>query len=87
MIEPVAFGFNQQTAVNNYFQQADSLKKSDIQKFALSEFTDMVEILRANGINVLVVKDTLQPHTPDSIFPNNWISFHEGGQAVLYPMF
>jgi len=87
MIEPVAFGFNQQTAVNNYFQQADSLKFSDIQQLALSEFTEMVEILRANGINVLVVKDTLQPHTPDSIFPNNWISFHEGGQAVLYPMF
>jgi hypothetical protein len=47
----------------------------------------MVGLLIANGINVLVVKDTVEPHTPDSIFPNNWVSFHEGGQVVLYPMF
>jgi hypothetical protein len=87
MIEPVAFGFNDQTAVNNYFQQKNFETDADIQQLALAEFRDMVEKLRANGINVLVVKDTVQPHTPDSIFPNNWISFHEGGQVVLYPMF
>lgn len=87
MVEPVAFGFNEQTAVNNYFQQNDFKSKSDIQQLAIVEFREMVEILRANGVNVLVVKDTEQPHTPDSIFPNNWISFHEGGQVVLYPMF
>ena len=87
MIEPVAFGFNDQTAVNNYFQQKDFHPEADIQQLALAEFNTMVETLRANGINVLVVKDTEQPHTPDSIFPNNWISFHEGGQAILYPMF
>ena len=87
MVEPVAFGFNQQTAVNNYFQQRLNKQNNDIQQLALSEFTNMVKLLRANGINVLVVKDTEQPHTPDSIFPNNWISFHEGGQVVLYPMF
>jgi hypothetical protein len=87
MIEPVNFGFNEQTAVNNFFQQKDVIPESDIQELAHSEFLHMVEILRANGINVIVVKDTEQPHTPDSIFPNNWISFHEGGQAVLYPMF
>lgn len=87
MIEPVAFGFNDQTAVNNYFQQKDFVAETDIQQLALSEFKEMVAILRANRVNVLVVKDTEQPHTPDSIFPNNWISFHEGGQVVLYPMF
>jgi len=87
MVEPVAFGFNEQTAVNNYFQQNDFQLKSEIQKLAIEEFREMVEILRANGVNVLVVKDTEHPHTPDSIFPNNWISFHEGGQVVLYPMF
>ncbi|MBP6663438.1 MAG: amidinotransferase [Paludibacter sp.] len=87
MIEPVAFGFNHQTAVNNYFQQKEVGAENDIQDRAYAEFTSMVAKLRANGVNVLVVKDTEQPHTPDSIFPNNWISFHEGGQVVLYPMF
>lgn len=87
MIEPVAFGFNPQTAVNNYFQQKSEYTDAQIQANALSEFQGMVEILRSKGVNVLVVKDTLEPQTPDSIFPNNWISFHIGGQAVLYPMF
>lgn len=87
MIEPVAFGFNDQTAVNNYFQQKGNDSEADIQLQALEEFKEMVSLLRAKGVNVLVVKDTITPHTPDSIFPNNWISFHEGGQAVLYPMF
>src|ERR1035437_892498 len=87
MIEPVAFGFNPQTAVNNYFQQSDFVAEADVQQLALAEFKGMVEKLRVNGINVIVVKDTEQPHTPDSIFPNNWISFHECGQVVLYPMF
>jgi hypothetical protein len=87
MIEPVSFGFNAETAVNNFFQQRVEGEVNDIQQLALDEFNFMVETLRAKDINVLVVKDTEQPHTPDSIFPNNWISFHEGGQAVLYPMF
>ena len=86
MIEPVAFGYNNQTAVNNYFQQKD-IVVGDIQQLALDEFNRMVNQLRAKGILVLVVKDTPEPHKPDSVFPNNWISFHEGGQVVLYPMF
>ncbi|MEI6556560.1 MAG: arginine deiminase-related protein [Paludibacter sp.] len=87
MIEPVLFGFNAETAVNNYFQQKKVDETADLQKLALEEFRNMVELLRAKGIDVIVVKDTKQPHTPDSIFPNNWISFHDGGQVVLYPMF
>jgi hypothetical protein len=87
MIEPVDFRFNDQTAVNNYFQQKVNVLDVDIQRFALEEFNNMVEILRAKNVNVLVVKDTFEPHTPDSIFPNNWVSFHEGGQMVMYPMF
>jgi len=87
MIEPVAFAFNDQTAVNNYFQQKSTDTESDIQLQALAEFNGAVDLLRAKGVNVLVVKDTPEPHTPDSIFPNNWVSFHEGGQAVLYPMY
>ena len=87
MIEPIAFGFNAQTATNNYFQQNDNSAEEEIQKKALQEFSAMVEKLRAKKIDVIVVKDTLQPHTPDSIFPNNWVSFHENGSVVLYPMF
>ena len=87
MIEPIAFGFNDQTAANNYFQQKGNASDADIQHHALAEFNRMVNQLRAKGIEVLVVKDTPEPHTPDSIFPNNWISFHEGGQVILYPMF
>lgn len=87
MLEPVAFGFNDQTAVNNYFQQRSKATASEIQKQALDEFNGMVGLLREKGVNILVVKDTLEPPTPDSVFPNNWVSFHEGGQVVLYPMF
>lgn len=85
MIEPIAFGYNAETAKNNYFQVEQ--KGSDIQDKALEEFNSFVEKLRAKGVNVITVKDTLDPHTPDSIFPNNWVSFHNDGKVVLYPMF
>ncbi len=87
MIEPVAFGFNEQTAVNNYFQQKENSNGLDIQCRALAEFNGMVEILRSKKINVIVVQDTIEPFTPDSIFPNNWISFHQDGRVAIYPMF
>lgn len=87
MIEPVAFGFNEQTSVNNYFQFPEDKNTTEIQQKALSEFNAMVKKLRENGIYVIVEKDTLYPHTPDSIFPNNWISFHLKNRAVLYPIY
>jgi hypothetical protein len=87
MIEPVAFGFNDQTAVNNHFQQKDNVPQEDVQTLALAEFNGMVAQLQAKGIEVIVVKDTLKPATPDSIFPNNWISFHADGRVALYPMY
>jgi hypothetical protein len=87
MIEPVAFGFNEQTAENNYFQQKETMPEAIIQEQALREFNRMADALRSKGIRLIIVKDTQVPHTPDSIFPNNWISFHEGGQVVLYPMY
>ncbi len=85
MVEPIAFGYNSQTAQNNYFQVEQ--KEADIQEKALQEFNNFVEKLRAKGIQVITVKDTLEPHSPDSIFPNNWVSFHEDGTVALYPMF
>lgn len=85
MIKPVNFGFNEETASNNAFQFKDS--NNDVQTRALNEFNNYVKKLEENGINVLVVEDTPKPYTPDSIFPNNWISFHEDGRLCLYPMF
>jgi hypothetical protein len=88
MIRPVAFRMNEQTAVNNYYQKVlDGLLPATVNAKAQAEFDAYVEKLRAAGINVIVIDDTLEPDTPDSIFPNNWISFHENGDIALYPMF
>lgn len=88
MIRPVAFRMNEQTAVNNYYQKVlDGLSKETVNAKAQQEFDTFVQKLRMVGINVIVVDDILSPDTPDSIFPNNWISFHENGDVVLYPMF
>lgn len=78
------FAFNEQTAGNNVFQNRS--EQQDIQKEALKEFDQLVKILRGNDVNVMVVNDTLSPRTPDSIFPNNWVSFHDDGSVFLYPM-
>ncbi len=88
MIRPVNFAFNEQTADSNAFQdtKAQSLTNSITQAEALQEFDAMVSQLRAAGVNVMVYDDTIEPHTPDSIFPNNWISFHHSGKVCLYPM-
>ena len=80
MIRPVQFAFNAQTAVNNAFQ---STKDTNAQELALKEFDNFVSLLRKKGVDVTVVNDTVAPHTPDSIFPNNWISFHDDGSFVL----
>lgn len=85
MIRPVDFKFNEQTAGNNKFQVAST--ESDVQTQALKEFDGFVNLLKENGVDVTVVDDTLQPETPDSIFPNNWVSFHDDGSVFLYPMF
>ncbi len=88
MIRPVAFRMNEQTAVNNYYQKVlDGLSKETVNAKAQAEFDALVQKLQLVGINVIVVDDTLNPDTPDSIFPNNWISFHESGDVILYPMF
>lgn len=87
MIRPVQFRMNEQTAVNNYFMEDIDLHVNTINLRAQQEFDTFVAILRAKGIEVIVIEDTLDPDTPDSIFPNNWISFHSNGTVVIYPMF
>src|SRR5882672_4623586 len=85
MIRPVNFTFNAQTAVNNAFQSAAS--DDSTQGKALAEFEGFIKVLRDNDVDVTVVDDTPEPYTPDSIFPNNWISFHQEGIVCLYPMY
>ena len=88
MIRPVAFRMNEQTTVNNYYQKVlDGLLPATVNAKAQQEFDAFVEKLTAIGVDVTVVDDSLDPDTPDSIFPNNWISFHENGDVALYPMF
>lgn len=88
MIRPVNFGFNDQTAANNAFQSTDEVKDANaLKQIAMEEFDNMVQTLRTNGIDVLVVNDTDSPFKPDAVFPNNWISFHENGTLITYPMF
>ncbi len=85
MIRPVSFGFNEQTAESNAFQNRDADQQA-VQDRALAEFDRFVKTLQHNGVNVTVINDTPQPHTPDSIFPNNWVSFHADGTVFMYPM-
>ena len=88
MIRPVQFRMNEQTSVNNYYQKVpENILSEVVNKMAVKEFDGMVRKLKKVGIQVIVVKDTKEFDTPDSIFPNNWISFHSNGTIGLYPMF
>ncbi|MFL5763066.1 MAG: citrulline utilization hydrolase CtlX [Bacteroidia bacterium] len=86
MIRPIRFGHNEQTAGSNSFQKKEEGESyAAIQENALSEFDNMTSLLIRTGIDVMIFEDTAEPHTPDSVFPNNWISFH-GNELVLYSM-
>lgn len=87
MIRPVQFRMNEQTAVNNFYQKNSDTLPETVNAKATQEFDSMVEKLRNANIQVIVVQDTKEFDTPDSIFPNNWISFHKNGTIGLYPMF
>ncbi|MBC7884637.1 MAG: amidinotransferase [Saprospiraceae bacterium] len=88
MIRPANFGFNDQTALNNSFQSKDNdVDSHSLKELARQEFDQMVSILRSKGVNVMVIEDTENPVKPDAVFPNNWISFHENGTLITYPMF
>lgn len=88
MIRPVAFRMNEQTTANNYYQkELSGLLPATVNAKAQQEFDALVEKLQSVGVLVIVIDDTLETDTPDSIFPNNWITFHENGDVVFYPMF
>jgi hypothetical protein len=85
MIRPVNFAFNEETAGNNAFQV--KTRGTEVHSKAVAEFDAFVDMLQKNGVEVTVVEDTPQPRTPDSLFPNNWVSFHDDGTLFLYPMY
>mgnify|MGYP001438496101 CR=1 FL=1 len=88
MVRPKAFGFNKETSSTNFYQtKQTSYTEEEISKKAMDEFDAFVFLLKKNGLNVLLVDDLLNGGTPDSIFPNNWVSFHLCGKCFLYPMF
>lgn len=88
MVRPANFGFNDQTAANNAFQSHEKIESAkSLIEIAKMEFDNMVNILRSNGIHVIVIDDSENPVKPDAVFPNNWISFHENGTLITYPMF
>ena len=88
MIRPEHFGFNEETAANNSFQTNDqSLSPKQIEEKAKEEFDAFVNELKRHNVHVIVMKDTDSPIKPDALFPNNWVSFHEDGSLVCYPMF
>jgi hypothetical protein len=86
MIRPVRFESNPLTAESNLFQGRNASSPEQQQLAADAEFSGLAEALRSAGINVVEIADTPEPHTPDAIFPNNWVSFHADGTVMLYPM-
>lgn len=87
MVRPANFGFNPETAENNFYQKQDSRSQAEISQLARAEFDGFVAMLRDQGVNVLVIEDTETPVKTDSVFPNNWFSTHPDGKLILYPMF
>ena len=88
MIRPASFGFNEETAGTNVFQRRiEGVSRDELQERAVSEFDALVDEIRRAGVEVIVVEDLPEPQTPDAVFPNNWISFHEDGTVILYPMY
>ena len=87
MVRPVRFRMNEETVVNNYFQEEMDLKNEEINRQAQQEFDAFVYKLREVGVKVIGVDDIYEQNTPDSVFPNNWITFHQNGNVAIYPMF
>ncbi|MEC8238663.1 MAG: arginine deiminase-related protein, partial [Bacteroidota bacterium] len=87
MIRPDCFYANEKTATNNYFQERTRDNRQSTTIKAQQEFDDFVDVLKVNGVKVYVWQDAKEPITPDALFPNNWISFHNPSTMISYPMF
>lgn len=87
MVRPASFGYNDETAANNFFQHNPGLDRAELQQKALAEFDNMVNLLREHDVALLVLQDSKEPPKPDAVFPNNWISTSPDGKIFIYPMF
>ena len=87
MVRPASFGFNPETAENNFYQKNDDRSLAEIQALARKEFDGFVALLRDQQVDVLVIEDSVVPTKTDAVFPNNWFSTHPDGKVILYPMF
>lgn len=87
MVRPASFGYNDETAANNFFQHNPGIDRSVLQEKALAEFDTMVSLLREHEVDLLVLQDSKEPPKPDAVFPNNWISTSPDGKIFIYPMF
>jgi hypothetical protein len=88
MVRPANFGYNEETASNNAFQTLDnSISSNEVKEKARIEFDNFVKVLRSRAINVVIADDSVSPIKPDAIFPNNWVTMHEGGSMILYAMY
>lgn len=87
MIRPASFGFNPETAQNNFYQKEDGRSQEEIRRLSRVEFDGFVALLRDQGVKVLVLEDSVLPAKTDAVFPNNWFSTHPDGKVILYPMF
>ena len=89
MIRPQNFGYNAETAKSNAFQtepEKTGESSETIRQKAIAEFDHFVSLLEENGVRITVIEDQNDPVTPDAVFPNNWVSFHQNGTAITYPM-
>lgn len=86
LIKPSCFQFNTETESSNLFQEQLLESKEDIMQKAIEEFNQLAQLLEHNGIDVTIIEDSKEPQKPDAVFPNNWISFHDNGKIILYPM-
>jgi len=86
MVRPTAFGYNPETAVTNTFQASPQQGDGDVPAAARAEFERLAQGLASEGVTVCTVEDSALPAKPDAVFPNNWVSFHEDGTLVLYPL-
>ena len=87
MVRPSSFRTNLQTIENNYFQNLSKIGDKKNLKKAQDEFDHLVKKIESFDIPVNVFQDDLTYDTPDSLFPNNWISFRKNNKIALYPMF
>ena len=89
MVDPHGFNPNPETAADNAFQDAaisDAGERATVAAEARVEVARIASRLRDLGVDVLLFDDLPGSDVPDSVFPNNWISTHDDGRIVLYPM-